>query len=126
MMCRCALAYPRTEMPVQLWLPQDLLHLLTDPLVVRDGVGPPRSPLDDNLLDAAVRLVRLVESPSAEARVLLPLVTREIVFRLLAGEQSARLEPAGFAVSARQPPMQRFPSYLLSVPERRAVPKEAY
>lgn len=52
------------------------------------------SPLDDNLLDAAVRLVRLVEAPPAEARVLLPLVTREIVFRLLAGEQSARLRQA--------------------------------
>lgn len=49
------------------------------------------SPLDDNLLDAAVRLVRLVEASPAEARVLLPLVTREIIFRLLAGEQSARL-----------------------------------
>ena len=123
------MAYPRTELPVQLWLPQDLLHLLTDPLVVRDGVGPPRSPLDDNLLDAAVRLVRLVESPPAEARrgcCCRSSLEKLIVFRLLAGEQSARLEPVGFAVSARQPPMQRFPSYLLSVPERRAVPKEAY
>lgn len=49
------------------------------------------SRLDADLLDAAVRLVRLLDAPPVEARVLLPLVTREIVFRLLAGEQSARL-----------------------------------
>jgi AraC-like DNA-binding protein len=49
------------------------------------------SPLDGSLLEAAVRLVRLVEAPAAEARVLLPLVKREILFRLLAGDQSARL-----------------------------------
>jgi AraC-like DNA-binding protein len=49
------------------------------------------SPLDANLLDTTLRLVRLLEAPAAEARVLLPLVTREIVFRLLVGEQSARL-----------------------------------
>lgn len=49
------------------------------------------SPLDTNLLDASVRLVRLLEAPSAEARVLMPLVTREIIFRLLIGDQSARL-----------------------------------
>lgn len=46
--------------------------------------------LDANLLDAAVRLVRLVENPS-EARVLAPMITREIVYRLLMGEQSERL-----------------------------------
>lgn len=49
------------------------------------------SPLDDPLLEAAVRLVRLVDAPPAEARILLPLITREIVFRLLTGEQGARL-----------------------------------
>ena len=49
------------------------------------------SPLDTDLLDGAVRLVRLVDTPPAEARVLMPLVTREILFRLLAGEQGARL-----------------------------------
>src|SRR5260221_6443326 len=48
------------------------------------------SPLDANLLDAIVRLVRLLDSP-AEARVLLPLITREIVYRLLLGEQGGRL-----------------------------------
>jgi len=48
------------------------------------------SPLDANLLDAIVRLVRLLDSP-AEARVLLPLITREIVYRLLLGEQGGQL-----------------------------------
>ena len=46
--------------------------------------------LDADLLDAVVRLVRLVDSPT-DARVLAPLVMREIVYRLLVGEQSDRL-----------------------------------
>jgi AraC-like DNA-binding protein len=48
------------------------------------------SPLDPTLLDAVVRLVRLVDSPT-EAPVLAPLITREIVYRLLVGKQSDRL-----------------------------------
>ncbi|MFL5801163.1 MAG: AraC family transcriptional regulator N-terminal domain-containing protein [Roseiflexaceae bacterium] len=48
------------------------------------------SPLDASLLDAVVRLVRLLDSPT-EARILAPLVTREIVSRLLMGAQGARL-----------------------------------
>jgi AraC-like DNA-binding protein len=48
------------------------------------------SPLDASLLDAVVRLVRLLDSPT-EARVLAPLVKREIVSRLLMGAQGARL-----------------------------------
>jgi AraC-like DNA-binding protein len=49
------------------------------------------SPLDAGLLDAVVRLVGLANSPAEEARFLRPLVTREIVFRLLRGEQGGRL-----------------------------------
>src|SRR5947209_1821702 len=48
------------------------------------------SPLDANLLDAVVRLVRLLDKP-AEVRVVRPLITREIVYRLLMGEQGNRL-----------------------------------
>jgi AraC-like DNA-binding protein len=48
------------------------------------------SPLDASLLDAVVRLVRLLDTP-AEAPFLLPLITREIVYRLLIGEQGDRL-----------------------------------
>jgi AraC-like DNA-binding protein len=49
------------------------------------------SPLEEGLLDAVVRLVGLLDSPAEEARFLRPLVTREIVFRLLVGEQGGRL-----------------------------------
>ncbi|PYN52234.1 MAG: AraC family transcriptional regulator CmrA [Candidatus Rokuibacteriota bacterium] len=48
------------------------------------------SALDGNLLDATLRLVRLVDAP-AEYRVLAPLVIREIVYRLLTGAQAGRL-----------------------------------
>jgi AraC-like DNA-binding protein len=48
------------------------------------------SPLDVSLLDAIVRLVRLLDS-STDARFLAPLITREIVYRLLKGEQGGRL-----------------------------------
>jgi AraC-like DNA-binding protein len=48
------------------------------------------SPMDANLLDAVVRLVRLLDTPG-EGKVLEPLIVREIVFRLLVGGQGARL-----------------------------------
>src|ERR671910_869380 len=48
------------------------------------------SPLDVGLLDAVVRLVRLLDSPT-EVRFLAPLIMREIVYRLLTGEQGGRL-----------------------------------
>lgn len=48
------------------------------------------SALDANLLDSTVRLVRLLDTP-AEARVLMPLITREIIYRLLMGDQGGRL-----------------------------------
>lgn len=48
------------------------------------------SPLDANFLDATLRLVRLLDFPK-EARVLSPMTTREIIFRLLMGKQGARL-----------------------------------
>ena len=40
------------------------------------------SPLDVNLQDAVLRLVRLLDSPAA-APLLMPLITREILYRLL-------------------------------------------
>jgi len=48
------------------------------------------SPLDANLLDATLRLVRLINTPG-EYRVLAPLVIREIVYRLLTGAQGIRM-----------------------------------
>jgi AraC-like DNA-binding protein len=78
----------------------DLDPTLVGSVIVEAGQPSPRSqgnvkaiavsPLDAGLLDAVVRLVRLLDSPG-DARVLLPLVTREIVYRLLMGEQSSRL-----------------------------------
>ena len=54
------------------------------------------SPLDVNLLDAVLRLVRLLDSPAA-APVLMPLITREILYRLLTGEQGGRLRHLALA-----------------------------
>ncbi len=48
------------------------------------------SVLNAGLLDAVVRLVRLVDHPS-EASFLAPLITREIVYRLWRGDQGDRL-----------------------------------
>jgi AraC-like DNA-binding protein len=48
------------------------------------------SPLDAGLLDATVRLVRLLDSPT-DARFLAPLAKRELVYRLLRGAQGSRL-----------------------------------
>ena len=48
------------------------------------------SPLNINLLDAAVRLVRLLDA-STDAGFLAPLLKREVVYRLLRGAQDERL-----------------------------------
>ncbi len=48
------------------------------------------SSLDAGLLDAVVRLVRLIDTP-IEAHILAPLIKREIICRLLLGEQGDRL-----------------------------------
>jgi AraC-like DNA-binding protein len=73
---------------------------LVGSVMVEAGVSVPRGPgdaraivvsaLDAGLLDAALRFVRLIDTPD-EARVLAPLIKREIVFRLLMGEQGHRL-----------------------------------
>jgi AraC-like DNA-binding protein len=48
------------------------------------------NPVDADLLDAVVRLVRLADKPG-EQMILAPLIKREIVYRLLAGGEGARL-----------------------------------
>jgi AraC-like DNA-binding protein len=78
----------------------ELAATLVSSVLVEAGHTPPRdhtdaraiavSPLDGNLLDAVMRLVRLLDAP-ADVPVLLPLITREIIYRLLVGEQGARL-----------------------------------
>jgi AraC-like DNA-binding protein len=69
-------------------------------VLIEAGYGPSRTPtrvkavdvsvVDAKLLDATVRLTRPLDSP-AEAPILLPLIMREMVYRLLMGEQGARL-----------------------------------
>ena len=49
------------------------------------------SPMDEDLLSAVIRLIKLQGAPAAEARFLRPLVMREIIFRLLQGEQGGWL-----------------------------------
>ena len=81
------------------------LVLMLDPalvssVMVEAGYGVPQSsasvralnvsPLSVNLLNAVVRLVRLLDAPD-EVPVLAPLIKQEIVFRLLQGAQSSRL-----------------------------------
>jgi AraC-like DNA-binding protein len=48
------------------------------------------SPLDANLLDAVVRLIRLLDAP-ADAPILMPMIMREIIYRLLRGDQGKQL-----------------------------------
>ena len=78
----------------------DLAPILVGEVLVEAGHASPRdhadvraisvSPVDGHLLDAMLRVARLLDAPD-EARVLLPLITREIIYRLLVGEQGARL-----------------------------------
>lgn len=56
------------------------------------------SALDEPLLDAAIRLLRLLERPE-DAPILAPLIEREIHYRLLRGEQAARLRQIALADS---------------------------
>ncbi|TQJ06459.1 AraC family transcriptional regulator [Kribbella jejuensis] len=53
----------------------------------------------DELVDAVVRLLRLVDSPD-DARVLAPLVQQEILWRLLRGTQGAAVRDIGLADSS--------------------------
>lgn len=59
------------------------------------------SDLSGELIDAAVRLLRLLESPR-DIPILAPLAEREILYRLLRGEQTARLSEIAFAESKLQ------------------------
>ncbi len=54
------------------------------------------SPTESGLLDAALRIARLVGSPR-DLKVLTPLFVREVVYRLLVGDQGARLARMPFA-----------------------------
>ncbi|MER7441717.1 AraC family transcriptional regulator [Micromonospora avicenniae] len=66
--------------------------------------GPPPlgiavSDASDDLLDAVVRLLRLLERPR-DVAVLAPLIKREILWRLISGEQGAAVRQLGLADSS--------------------------
>ena len=67
------------------------------------GTGAPPglavSDAPDELLDAVVRLLRLLDRPR-DVRVLAPLVKREILWRLITGEQGAMIRQLGLADSS--------------------------
>lgn len=65
-------------------------HHLPGPRGMGDAKALMISPLDPGLLDATARLVRLIDAPS-EMQALVPLVMREIAYRLLIGGQGHRL-----------------------------------
>lgn len=66
----------------------DANHLITRPNRATRTLTVSR--INASLLDAVVRLFRLVDTPR-DYQVLAPLITREIVYRLLRGEQRGRL-----------------------------------
>ncbi len=59
------------------------------------------SDLDDDILDASIRLLRLLDKPR-DIPILAPLIEREILYRLLRGEQTSRLGQIAFAESKLQ------------------------
>jgi AraC-like DNA-binding protein len=59
------------------------------------------SAMNDELLDAAIRLLRLLGSPR-DIPILGPLAEREIIYRLLRGEQTSRMSQIAFAESKLQ------------------------
>ncbi|QEE25103.1 AraC family transcriptional regulator [Rhodanobacter glycinis] len=65
------------------------------------GRGISVSPVDGAILDAMLRLVRLLDAP-ADLPVLAPLIERELMYRLLTGEQGPRLRHVATAGSRGQ------------------------
>lgn len=62
------------------------------------GLGMAVTPVTEDLLSAAVRLVRLLDKPR-DAAILAPLVTREILYRLLCGGQGGLMREIALADS---------------------------
>jgi AraC-like DNA-binding protein len=77
--------------------------LLQDHDRSRPGGGPPApaiavSEADDELIDAVVRLLRLLDAPR-DRDVLAPLVVREILWRVISGDQGGTVRQLGLADS---------------------------
>ena len=65
------------------------------------GPGLALNPVAPELLDAMLRMVRLLETPR-DIAILAPLAEREILYRLMTGEQAARLRQIATAESRLQ------------------------
>ncbi|MEP7185947.1 MAG: AraC family transcriptional regulator [Rhodanobacter sp.] len=80
-------------------------EMLTAAALAGSGEGSGRglsvSPLDHGLLDAVLRLVRLLDKPG-DLAVLGPLIEREIMYRLLTGPQGPMLRQLAIAGSRSQ------------------------
>ncbi|MEU3980414.1 AraC family transcriptional regulator [Streptomyces sp. NPDC026672] len=70
------------------------------PGAVRPGIAVSDAP--DELLDAVVRLLRLLDRPQ-DRKALVPLVKREILWRLMTGEHGDAVRQLGFADSSMSP-----------------------
>lgn len=81
---------------------QRIREFLPDIKPLRAAATPSRgiaiSPLDGDLLDPLLRLARLLDKPQ-DLRMLGPLLERELIYRLLTGEQGARLAQIAIAGS---------------------------
>jgi AraC-like DNA-binding protein len=76
--------------------------LLQAPPVRRTAAGPPAiatGPADPEILDAAARLLRLLDSPS-DVPVLAPLIERELLWRMLTGPHGDVIRQIGLADSS--------------------------
>ncbi len=63
------------------------------------------SDMDEDLIDTVIRLVRLLDRPD-EARVLAPMIRRELVWRLLQGERAGMMRQLA-AMDGRQAQVKR-------------------
>jgi AraC-like DNA-binding protein len=84
--------------------PSRIAELLTadlPPVKVSAGRGMSISPLSHDMLDAVLRLVRLLETP-ADIPMLAPLIERELLYRLIISDQGARLRQIAMTGSQTQ------------------------
>lgn len=87
----CAILHFNPPAIADLMIEGDLKNAKREP----PGPAVTVSPLNDELLDAFVRLLRLLRSPT-DIGVLAPLIETEILYRLLRGEQSTRMSQIAF------------------------------
>jgi len=85
--------------------PEEIAALMVQTGLARDGARERQTPpgiavsdAPEEMVDAAVRLLRLLDSPG-DRDVLAPLIKREILWRLLTGDQSAMVRQIGLADS---------------------------